>query len=168
MALPLALFGLLFTALATRDTARQLEVANRQFSFAQAQIQPVFRVIRHTQNISNSKSKEPRFAYDQLAVTMEGGARKASAMAISAFGMLNKDNTWSAAPVEWWTDATTRPREIARWTAAPKLLKPLLQDKSVINGTHLGTIVWVFYEDLAGIEHEQYFGLAETFSAIYV
>jgi hypothetical protein len=165
VALPLALFGLLFTALATRDTARQLEISNRQLSFAQAQIQPVFKVSGH-QRIIGETNGIPRLAFDQLAVNIEGGTREAGAIAMSAFGMLNRDNSWSAAPIWWWNDATPRHGEIARWTANPKLLKPLLRDKSVVNGTHLGTIINIRYVDLVGGEHEVYFALAETFSAI--
>ena len=165
VALPLALLGLLFTALATRDTAKQLETSNRQLSFAQAQIQPIFKARGHVQIIAKTNGS-PRSAFDQLAITIEGNVRNVGAGAMSAFAMLNRDNSWSVAPIDWWTPATPMREEVARWTSNPKLLRPLLKDKSVINGTHMSTIIALHYEDLVGAEHDEYFALVETFSAV--
>jgi hypothetical protein len=82
--------------------------------------------------------------------------------------MMDKNNEWSVAPVQWWSQVSPRRGEIGRWTTNPKLLKPLLKDRSVVNGTHLGTIIYIQYTDLLGVEHSEYFGLTDTYSAVYV
>jgi hypothetical protein len=157
----LGLLALLFTALAARDTTRQLE-------FTQTQIQPVIQVTTHDQEIGTHRNGDPILAHDQLAVTIEGRIRDGGAIVTSAFAMLDKNNEWSVAPVEWWSEVKPGRGEIARWTTNPKLVKPLLKDRSVVNGTHLGTFIAVGYTDLLGVHHWEHFALAETYSATYV
>jgi hypothetical protein len=159
--IPLGLLALLFTVLAARDTTRQLE-------FTQTQIQPVIQIITHDQEIGTRGRGDPILAYAQLAVAIEGSIRGGSAFVTSAFAMLDKNNEWSVTPVEWWSQVRPRRGEIARWTTNPKLVKPLLKDRSVVNGTHLGTFIHVRYTDLLGVDHSEYFNLAETYSAVYV
>jgi hypothetical protein len=166
--IPLGLLALVFTALAARDTASQLEFTARQLEFTQTQIQPVLRVTTHDQEIGirEEEGGEPILAPDQLAITIEGSIRSGDAYAMSAFAMRDK-NDWSVAPVQWWNQVSPRRGEIARWTTNPKLLKPLLKDRSVVNGTHLGTIIQVQYTDLLGVEHSEYFGFTDVYSAAY-
>jgi hypothetical protein len=159
--IPLGLLALVFTALAARDTTRQLE-------FTQTQIQPVIHVTTHDQEMGTQGHGDPILAYDQLAVAVEGRIRGGSAFVTSAFAMLDRNNEWSVAPVEWWSQVRPRRGEIARWTTNPKLVKPLLRDRSVVNGTHLGTFIHVRYTDLLGVHHSEYFDLLETYSALYV
>jgi hypothetical protein len=107
--IPLGLLALVFTALAAWDTTRQLE-------FTQTQIQPVIQVTTHDQEIGTRGRGDPILAYDQLAVAVEGRIRGGGAFVTSAFAMLDKNNEWSVAPVEWWSEIRPRRGEIARWT----------------------------------------------------
>jgi hypothetical protein len=158
--IPLGLLALLFTALAARDTTRQLE-------FTQRQIQPVIQITTHDQEIGKDANGDPRYVTDQLAVAIEGRIRDGGASVTSAFAMLDKNNEWSVTRVEWWSEVRPRRGEIARWSTNPKLVKPLLKDRSVVNGTHLGTFIHVGYMDLAGVHHSEYFAIAETYSATH-
>jgi hypothetical protein len=160
IALPLALFALLLTALATRDTARQLEASERGLSITQAQIQPTFRIKTHDQAMGRGV-----LSYDWISLTVEGDARITFVDAISVFAMLDKENNWSAASADWWQETEPGRGEVVRWSSNPKVLKLLLHDRTVVNGTHLGTIIFIQYEDIAGVAHERYFGLSQAFGA---
>jgi hypothetical protein len=165
--IPLGLLALVFTALAARDTARQLEFTQAQIQLTQTQIQPVLQVTTHDQVLGIRAAGDPILAYDELAITIEGSIRSGDAFAMSAFAMLNKNHRWSVAPFQWWKEVRPRRGELARWTTNPTLLKPLLMDRSVLNGTHLGTVIEIHYTDLLGVEHSEYFGLTDVYSAAY-
>jgi hypothetical protein len=167
VALPLALIVLLLTLLTTRETERQLEASNAQLRLSEAQLQPTFRITYHEQRIDTING-EARMAVNEIAVVMSGNAKETSALIMTPFAMLDRENRWSVAVPLWFNDAETHQGEIARWTSNPRLLRPLLHDATVINGTHMGALIYIRYTDLAGVEHEQYFQLTETYSRLNI
>jgi hypothetical protein len=165
--IPLAVVSLVYAALATRDTALQLESSNRQLEasieqlrLAEQSAQPEFVLNGHLRQ-GGSAGRPARF--DRLSLEMRGTARDVSARVETVFG-LQTDNielTYAITFFEWWRWAGAGIGEAASWTSNPRLLSGLddrEHEKSVI----LFSLIEVSYADIFGRYHTRYFSVLET------
>jgi hypothetical protein len=169
---PLALIALLFTALATRDTARQLQASNKQLELARAQAQPTFRLFSPAEGyriVDPSAEVIPKPT--QLILAMNGSARNVSAHASSvlvwpAKGQsrnLSEVKLWELAPVRvWQRDKTSPEGYIAAWEAHSTRLERLEDtDLTPIRFSRLITFVAINYQDVLGEDRHQWFKVIE-------
>jgi hypothetical protein len=164
--IPLAVIGVFYNALATRDAALQLESSNRQLEASIAEIrvaeqaaQPELSLNGHLAH-SGPANRPERF--DRLSLAVTGVAKQVSARIDTVFALQTDDPIleFSVTFFEWWRWAGSSASEAASWTANPRLLRELdsrQQKKYVV----LFSLVEVTYADVFGRFHTKYFRVDE-------
>lgn len=159
---PLAVLGVFLTALATRDTARQLESSTQQLRLATAAAQPTFYLgygpgpSRMSQR-SESTAHVP--AYGRLVLGMSGNAEDLSARAVSALIFSEADNTWIFVPVEPFLEVVPPAERTIQWAVSPVIVD---RDQfGLASELSLTTIVEVRYRDVFGEYQYRYFRLTD-------
>jgi hypothetical protein len=159
---PLAVLGVFLTALATRDTARQLESSNQQLRLAKAAAQPTFYLgygpgSPRARLRSESTAQVP--AYGRLILGMSGNAEDLSARAVSALIASEGDNTWIFAPVEPFSEVVPPAERTIQWTVSPVIVDR--EQFGLASELSLTTIIQVRYRDVFGEYQYRYFRLTD-------
>jgi hypothetical protein len=165
--IPLAVVGLLFTSLATRDTALQLQSSNRQLEasieqlrLAEQAVQPEFRLNGHL--VGGSEDDPARF--DRISLEVTGAAKNISTTLDTALVLNRGGMKQGITYLDWWKWEGAGPGEAARWTSNPRLLRRL-DDRQQKNFLWLDTIVELSYADVFGRFHTKYFRVIELLGA---
>jgi hypothetical protein len=166
--IPLAVIGLLFTSLATRDTAQQFQLSNRQLEASIEQLrlskqaaQPEFVLNGHLVR-GGSATSPGRF--DRLSLEVRGAAKQISTRMDTALVRNRSTLEQGITYIDWWRWAGAGTGEAARWTSNPRLLSRLdsRRQKEIM---WLDTIVELSYADVFGQFHTKYFRVIEVLGA---
>lgn len=165
--IPLAVVGLLFTSLATRDTAQQFQLSNRQLEASIEQLrlakqaaQPEFVLNGHL--VRGGSANSPG-RFDRLSLEVRGAAKQLSTSIDTALVRISNFEQ-GITYLDWWRWAGAGTGEAARWTSNPRLLNGLdsRRQKEIM---WLSTIIELSYADGFGQFHTKYFTVIEVLGA---
>jgi hypothetical protein len=144
--IPLAVVGLMLTAFATRDTARQLQLVK-------AQSQPTFSLTLRKVNPTDARA-----LHSELIVTMSGNAESIVANTYDALIFRGNPGKWPwrLFPYSHWFPATPEPGQVARLTALTTRSSAQLEEQIILAST-----VTIRYIDLFGEPHVKYYQFSQ-------
>lgn len=148
--IPLALAGLMLTAIATRDTARQLQLIK-------AQSQPTFNLTLH-----RVESSDVYAGQDELTVALVGNAESIVTDLDSALILRGPPGKppWMIFPHLYWVHSSPREGLVARFEALNSSITSHLRDQKL--EVRLVSTVTIHYLDLFGDPHKKYYQFSEN------
>jgi hypothetical protein len=165
--IPLAVIGLLFTTLATRDAAREQQVANEQLAASIDQVRVAEQAAQpelflQGRLVPGASANSPD-RFNRLSLEVRGVARQVRTEIDTAIVVTDRADQ-RITYIDWWTWAGARTGEAASWTSSPRLLRGLdrRQQKKAM---WVDSIVSVSYADVFGKFHTKYFRVTERLGA---
>jgi hypothetical protein len=167
--IPLAVIGLLFTALATRDAAQQQQASNKQLAasiqqlrIAEQAAQPELLLNGHV--VAGGSANSPD-RFDRLSLEIRGVAKQIktevdTAIVVNDLSVAKQYITY----IDWWRWSGAGTGEAARWTASPHLLSHL-DSRPLKKGMWVDSIISASYADVFGRFHIKYFRVIENLGA---
>lgn len=150
--IPLAVLALAVSAIATRDTARQLQSSNSQLRLAERQARPILTLKGYPPRSAN----DLRGGFDHLALEVEGPAEDVEARVLTAILLRDDEAVAVVATSDWWKPTGPVQGETARWLSKPSVLAEV-NDKTSRKDIILMSIIEVSFLNVFGATQHAYF-----------